>query len=186
MSETRATPPAERLLVAAGQLFATHGIRAVGIDQILTAAGVAKASLYQAYGSKEALVVAYLERQDAADRAAYRAALAAVEDPVRQVLTAFDLALAAARRRSYRGCRYLNAATEFPAAGHPVAAAVEAHRSWLRAQWSAALGALGDGRADLVERIQVLYDGGITGAKASRSDAPIVVARRMAEELLTA
>jgi AcrR family transcriptional regulator len=174
------TSPAERLLTAAGRLFAEHGIRAVGIDQILSTAGVARASLYQSYGSKEALVVAYLERQDTADRAAYRAAVSGAGDPAQLVLTSFDLARAAARRRSFRGCLYLNAATEFPAADHPVAAAVEEHRAWLRARWAAALG----DRSGLVEQIQVLYDGGVAGAKASRSEAPITVARRMAEELL--
>ncbi|WP_344474585.1 TetR/AcrR family transcriptional regulator [Nonomuraea monospora] len=175
--------PADRLLDAATRLFTLHGIRAVGIDQVIAAAGVAKSSLYQAFGSKEALVVAYLERQDAADRAAYRAAVTGVRGGVERVLTSFDLAISGAARRSYRGCLYLNAATEFPEADHPVAEAVEAHRAWVRARWSEALGAPDP---ELVARIQVLYDGGIAGVKCARSTAPIVLARAMAAELLAA
>ncbi|MEV4098264.1 TetR/AcrR family transcriptional regulator [Streptosporangium saharense] len=177
--------PAERLLETVSLLFPLHGIRAVGIDQIIAEAGVAKASLYQAFGSKEALVVAYLERQDATDRAVYRAAVTGVEDPVERVLLSFDLAIAAARRRSYRGCVFLNAATEFPDSGHPVAEAVEVHRSWVRARWAEALADRGERVSFLVERLQVLYDGGIAGMKAARSTAPVELAREMARELLS-
>ncbi|WP_271219717.1 TetR/AcrR family transcriptional regulator [Streptosporangium carneum] len=184
MAALSSSRPAERLLETAGRLFPLQGIRAVGIDQILSEAGVAKASLYQAFGSKDALVVAYLERQDAADRAVYRAAVTGLADPVDRVLVSFDLAMAAARRRSYRGCLFLNAATEFPDPDHPVAEAVEAHRVWVRARWAEALAGRGAGRTDLVERLQVLYDGGVAGTKASRSAAPIALAREMARELL--
>ncbi|MFC4114423.1 TetR/AcrR family transcriptional regulator [Nonomuraea zeae] len=184
MADLTSIRPADRLLDAATRLFTLLGIRAVGIDQIVAEAGVAKSSLYQAFGSKEALVVAYLERQDAADRAAYRAAVTGVGDGTARVLTSFDLAIAGAGRRSYRGCLYLNAATEFPDAGHPVGEAVEAHRAWVRARWSEALGEPGPERDSLVERIQILYDGGIAGVKCARSTAPIVLARAMAAELL--
>ena len=172
------------MLESAGRLFAVHGIRAVGIDQIITDAGVAKASLYQAFGSKEALVVAYLERQDTIDRAAYRAATTGVSDPIERVLRSFDLAIASAKQRAYRGCLFLNAATEFPQSDHPVGKAVETHRSWLRAQWVTALSERGPELAALVDRVQILYDGAVAGAKAARSVTPIVLGRQMARDLL--
>src|SRR4051812_30650251 len=50
----------ERLLAAADELFYKEGVHTVGIDRIIDRAGVAKASLYSAFGSKEELVVAYL------------------------------------------------------------------------------------------------------------------------------
>ena len=68
VTSTRSTKPAprERLLATATRLFSSDGIRAVGIDRILREAGVAKASLYNTYGSKDELVVAYL--RSVADR----------------------------------------------------------------------------------------------------------------------
>ena len=62
VTSTRSTKPGprERLLATSTRLFSTDGIRAVGIDRILREAGVAKASLYNTYGSKDELVVAYL------------------------------------------------------------------------------------------------------------------------------
>ncbi|MFZ2562204.1 TetR/AcrR family transcriptional regulator, partial [uncultured Corynebacterium sp.] len=56
--------PRQRLLESATQLFTTEGIRVIGIDRILRDADVAKASLYSLFGSKDNLVVAYIEELD--------------------------------------------------------------------------------------------------------------------------
>ena len=56
--------PRQRLLASATNLFTTQGIRVIGIDRILRDADVAKASLYSLFGSKDNLVVAYLQELD--------------------------------------------------------------------------------------------------------------------------
>lgn len=177
--------PAERLLEVARRLFALEGIRAVGIERIIAEANVARASLYQAFGSKDGLVVAYLHEQDMADRAAWQDAARHATRPRERILTLFDLAIATAPCRGYRGCVYHNAATEFPDPQHPVSEAVAEHRTWLREMLLTELGALGsadpEGAADA---LQVLYDGALAGSKFSRCDAPVRVARRHAELLL--
>ena len=76
--------PAERLLDTATKLFAQQGIRAVGIDLVLREANVAKSSLYTCFGSKEALVIAYLEQLDQADRNRWTERTAKLTDPGRQ------------------------------------------------------------------------------------------------------
>src|SRR4030081_966253 len=50
----------ERLLAAASELFYEHGVHSVGIDRVIERAGVAKATLYSAFGSKDELIRAYL------------------------------------------------------------------------------------------------------------------------------
>src|SRR5712675_1559267 len=55
----------ERLLAAANELFYNEGVHTVGIDRIIEQAGVAKASLYNTFGSKDELVRAYLEMRRA-------------------------------------------------------------------------------------------------------------------------
>lgn len=175
-------PPAQRLLNTAAELFAGQGIRAVGIDQILRVAGVAKASLYSTYGSKDALVIAYLTDLDHADRNRWEQAVAGVDDPVRRILTFFDLASRSATRRDYRGCLYANAATEYPGVElEPV----RAHREWLRATLTALLKQAGvDSPAALARNIQLLYDGALLGSKLERSTKPITAARTLAEQLI--
>ena len=55
----------ERLLAAASELFYDEGVHTVGIDRVIERAGVAKASLYNTFGSKDELVRAYLEQKHA-------------------------------------------------------------------------------------------------------------------------
>ncbi|WP_454787876.1 TetR/AcrR family transcriptional regulator [Mycolicibacterium lutetiense] len=180
---TGAVPPAQRLLNTAAELFANQGIRAVGIDQILHEARVAKASLYSSYGSKDALVIAYLTNLDHADRNRWEEAAADVDDPVRRILVFFDLASGAATRRNYRGCLYANAATEYPGVDlEPV----QAHREWLRATLATQLEQAGiNSPAVLARQIQLLYDGALLGSKLDRSTEPIAAARALTEELIT-
>src|SRR5438552_7683912 len=80
----------ERLLAAADELFYEQGINTVGIDRVIERAGVAKASLYDCFGSKEALIVAYLrQRQEVRDaRILERAARFA--HPRDKILSVFD------------------------------------------------------------------------------------------------
>jgi AcrR family transcriptional regulator len=176
--------PAERLLVTATKLFTSQGIRAVGIDLILREANVAKSSLYSCFGSKEALVIAYLERSDQADRNRWNEGTAKLTDPVAKVLAFFDLAAAAARARDYRGCLYANAATEFPGAE---LAPVRAHRDWVRSTINDLLrAALTPQPSILAGHIQILYDGALVGSKIERSTRPITAARQLAERLIAA
>src|SRR5580700_6231114 len=80
----------ERLLEAASVLFYAEGIQSVGIDRVIERAGVAKASLYSTFGSKEQLVCAYLDVRHAKILGRLEAAVDACEDPVEQILAVFD------------------------------------------------------------------------------------------------
>ena len=178
--------PADRLLAAATDLFATNGIRAVGIDRILAESGVAKASLYSAFGSKEALVRGYLEELDRRDRARWEDAVAGVGDPLERIYAFFDLAAASAPVRNFRGCQYLNAATEFPGDDVPMLAPVRDHRRWVLDRIAENLTAAGVAAPeDLAARIQLVYDGALAGSKFTHSEEPIHVGRQLAVDLVT-
>src|SRR5277367_2793978 len=81
--------PRERLLEAANELFYAEGVQSVGIDRVIERAGVAKASLYSTFGSKEELVHAYLEGRHRQTLGRLRAAAGAEADPVERILAAF-------------------------------------------------------------------------------------------------
>lgn len=182
---TPKSAPADRLVATATELFAAHGIRAIGIDRILAESGVARASLYSAFGSKDALVTEYLHQLDLRDRARWEGAVADVEDPLDRVLALFDLAISSAPVRNYRGCQYLNAATEFPGELGGMLTPVVEHRDWLRERLTALLTAAGmPDAAALAVRIQTIYDGALAGSKFECSEEPIRVGRAMVAELL--
>ena len=63
-SPRRVGPARERILGAAYELFSQRGIQAVGIDAIIERSGVARQTLYRHFGSKQELVLAFLERRE--------------------------------------------------------------------------------------------------------------------------
>jgi AcrR family transcriptional regulator len=184
-SSPAADSPAQRLLDTAATLFVREGIRAVGIDRLIADAKVARASLYQSFGSKDGLIAAYLDRQDELDRAAWNRAASKVDDPVDKLLLLFDLATSASRKRRYRGCLYLNAATEFPDPDHPACQAIARHRDWMHELLVTLLTEAGIAPAhEGAKTIQVLYDGALAGSKFSKSPAPIQHAKELARRYL--
>jgi len=74
-------PARERLLAAAGALFYEEGFNNVGIERVIERAGVAKASLYDCFGSKDALIRAYLQSRKEARQARLREGLAKYTTP---------------------------------------------------------------------------------------------------------
>src|SRR5215213_1896100 len=60
LSANSQTPPRERILAAASDLFYSRGIRAVGVEAIAEAAGTNKMTLYRHFDSKDELVAEYL------------------------------------------------------------------------------------------------------------------------------
>jgi AcrR family transcriptional regulator len=180
--EAGSARPADRLLAAATDLFGKHGIRAVGIDRILREADCAKASLYSSFGSKDALVIAYLTELDVADRNRFAQAIESVTDPVARVLMFFDLAHSKGLRHDYPGCLYSSAASEFPGVRFEP---IDEHRRWVRATLSGLLKTAGVRRpASLARQIQLLYDGALVASKVEQSVEPIRFGRGLAEDAI--
>src|SRR6266478_5661766 len=80
----------ERLLAAANELFYDEGVHTVGVDRVIERAGVAKASLYNTFGSKDELVRAYLEGRHARTSARITRYLERYSDPRDRLLGVFE------------------------------------------------------------------------------------------------
>ncbi len=131
-----------RLLDTATRLFYTEGIRAVGIDRIIAEAGVAKATFYNHFPSKDDLVLAYIEEQDRLGRDAVSAL---PEQPPRAMIAAIMGRIGeAVVAGGWRGCPFLNAAAEYPDPASPVRQAINARRAWYHDSLRALLAADGD------------------------------------------
>ncbi|GIF20766.1 AcrR family transcriptional regulator [Actinoplanes tereljensis] len=106
----------DRILSTATALFYTHGVRAVGMAQVIEAAACGKHMLYRHFPSKAALAAAYLEQvRTERDRSA-GAAVAEASDPAAQLVALVAEVAAWTRRGDYRGCAFRNYLTEFPTA----------------------------------------------------------------------
>jgi AcrR family transcriptional regulator len=176
----------ERLLAAADELFYENGINTVGIDRVIERAGVAKASLYSTFGSKEQLICAYLDARHAQTLGRLRAAVDAVEDPVERILAVFDAQAQLFRAPDFHGCAFTAAAAEAPAGGR-VDKAAESYRHDIRALFTELAAAAGAPDAVLLaSQLQLIYDGGGLAANMDHDAAIAVPARAAAAALITA
>jgi len=128
-------PPraAERIRESARELFYREGIRAIGVDEIVSRAGVTKPSLYRSFASKDELAAAYLQDYDAAFWERFDAgAKDHPDDPRAQLLGYLGGLAQRATKPGYRGCGLTNAAVEYPEPGHPARKVAEAHKRALR------------------------------------------------------
>jgi AcrR family transcriptional regulator len=162
----RTTPAGERLIAAASALFYRQGIRAVGVDLIAETAGVTKKTLYDRFGSKDALVALYLER-----RAVVWQEFLRDEMDGRPLVDVFDV-LARWLREQDRGCAFVNAYAEVGGTGHPAEEVIRAEKDAMRA-WLVAR-AVAEGLPERVgEEVHLLYEGASVLATAGGvSDAP--------------
>jgi AcrR family transcriptional regulator len=151
----------ERLLDTANELFYREGVRAIGVDLVVEKSGVAKTSLYRHFATKDDLVAAVLERDDANfwlrwDKIAKRNANDAAGELHAQ-LGSIARYIAGPK---YRGCPFLNVATEFPAMDHPARVVASRHKAELRRR----LGLLAKRmnlrhHEELAEQLLLLIDG---------------------------
>ncbi|HKU42461.1 MAG TPA: TetR/AcrR family transcriptional regulator [Polyangiales bacterium] len=178
--------PRERLLAAANELFYAEGVHTVGIDRVIERAGVAKASLYSTFGSKDELVRAYLEQRYVKRQARILDWIAKYEEPRDKILGLFELLGVVFAEPTFRGCAFMKASAEAPV-GEKIRDVCDTYRAWLLdlfAQLARDAGA--DDPAELARHLLVLHDGATFGATMDGDVTRAADARTLAEALLNA
>nr|WP_304503897.1 TetR/AcrR family transcriptional regulator [Corynebacterium lemuris] len=176
---------------SATNLFTTEGIRVIGIDRILREADVAKASLYSLFGSKDALVIAYLENLDEEYRARWAGYTKEMTDAEDKILAFFDLSIADEPDKEFRGSHFQNASNEYPRpeteSEHGIVAACREHRTWMHQTMTDLLTAKnGYPSATQANQLLIFLDGGLAGARFVRDVSPLRTARDLARQMLSA
>jgi AcrR family transcriptional regulator len=178
-------PARQRILDTASRLFYAHGVRGIGVDAVIAEAGVAKATLYKHFASKDDLVLAYLDGVDERWRAQLRSAAdAAGADPRAQLVGMFDALDAACRSDGYHGCAFINTAAE-SAPGTRVHARTVEHKNVVRA-WVRELAVAAGARdpVGLADGLTLLLDGGLAAGVLDGSARSAASARGVARALV--
>lgn len=179
------TPAARTILDTAGRLFYERGIAAVGVDGIAAEAGVTKKTMYDQFGSKAALVVAYLEERDQDFRRRVERTTADRTGPAR-VLAVFDALEDWMDVRSPQGCAFVHAHGELVGSPeHPAHEVIRAEKAWLRQLFEDLL--VADGHEDPhagATQLVVLIEGATVLRSISEVPDAITEARRVAELIL--
>ena len=176
----------ERLLAAADELFYEEGVHTVGIDRVIEQAGVAKASLYNTFGSKEALIRAYLEGRHAKMAARITRHISRYDTPRERLLAVFEAQGEFFAEPNFRGCAFASASAEAHV-GDQIEQAADAYRGWLRGLLTDLAEQAGVAEpAALARRLHLIYDGGSLSARMDHDPATAAISRAVAETLLDA
>ena len=174
----------ERLLAAANELFYSEGVQTVGIDRIIERAGVAKASLYNLFGSKEGLVAAYLASRHDLTTSKLTQAMNKVDDPHQKILAVFEAQAQQYEQPDFNGCAFIAASTEAPTGGL-VERAADQFRAWIRAMFTDLAEQAGaPDPVCLGRQLHLIYDGAGLAGRMDHHDPGIAPSARDAVEAL--
>lgn len=173
----------ERLLEAANELFYAEGVHTVGIDRVIERAGVAKASLYSTFGSKEELVRAYLQERADRRRRRMTSYMDRYDTPRGKILAIFEAQAEGCATPGYRGCAFINASAEGPRGAAP--RVCDDTRAWFRDLLTDLARELGAKAPEqLADQLAMVYDGVAVAASMDEATQAPARARAMVELLL--
>ena len=164
----------DKILETATELFYKRGVNATGIDLIISEAGIAKATLYNNFESKEVLVAKYLERlrlkfeEDLKGAIATRGMSLAIP---------FDLLEESVVKGDFFGCPFMNALTELPKS-NLVQEEVKSYRDVTLKFFS------GFAAAEVVPQLMLVYDGAFVSCKLDPDRTLVHIAQKLAQQLV--
>jgi len=178
----------EHLVETAFDLFYKHGFHATGIDTILARCGVAKMTLYKHFKSKEELILATLELRHERWSTWFQGEIERRSvTPRERLLLAFEVLGEWFRSVDFRGCFFLNAASEYSGLAPCIAEVVASHKRWVRELLEGyAAAAQATDAAGLGRQLALLVEGAIAVALVERTDDAAQSSRDAAAVLVRA
>lgn len=176
-------PISHQILTAAGALFYSEGIRAVGIDRIIDEAKVAKATLYRHFPSKDHLVAAYLQERHDRVIGSLHQALKTEKSPRNQLKLIFERLYEKADSPEFRGCAFALAVAEHGDSERVVSVA-RLHKKTVRDIFGDIM-SVADVRPDqgsawsdqAAAHLALLYEGALATVAVGRDPQAVLVAR---------
>jgi AcrR family transcriptional regulator len=177
----------DRILATASDLFYQHGIRAVGVDLVVEKAGVAKTSLYRHFGTKDDLVVAFLQRMDEEFWKTWDEVSQQHPDDGRAELKAqLEWIGERVNQPDYRGCPQLNIAAEYPELGHPARKFAKEHKREMRRRLKNIAEKLKSADPDqLAGQLAVLINGAFVSTPMYKPGEATTLLQRAADALIS-
>ncbi len=179
-----------KILETASRLFYEQGYHLTGINQAISEAGVAKASFYYHFSSKEDLCVAYLEKRHQDWFGWLQDEVGQSKEPLERLLGLFTFLEWWLANSDFRGCAFLNITAEFPSPDHRVRQLVVNHKDVLQAYIeqlvdSLDISASGNKSAHLVNAIYLLFEGTICQCQMYRTTKFIQGTKEIVKQLIS-
>lgn len=186
--ETAEISVKEHIIQTATRLFHEQGYNRTGINQVIEEAGVAKASLYYHFPSKEDLCVAYLQRRNDIWVNGVEEYLKDINDARERIVKAFDYRAIHMKNNHFGGCSYIRIISELPQRSDMIDEKVkgikEKQRKFFCDLTKQLPGIDKKAAVVLADKIFLLFDGGTVQCQIYREAAPLKVAKKAVMDLL--
>ena len=192
MKKTRELPSREKIVRTASELFYKQGYHQTGINQIIAESGVAKATFYSHFKSKEDLGVEYLRERDRQDTEAVKSMIDGIEDPYEKYMSLVKGLKNHMIETNFRGCAFGNMAVEITEPSHPMRQEVRQHDDRFRSILKEIIRDLKNSSPkykrinvdETVDAYHLLVEGALTASKNYHDAWPIDRAVRAVEKLI--
>jgi len=172
----------ERIVDTAARLFYTQGYHTTGINQLIKEAGVAKASLYQHFPSKEDLLIEYLRVTAMATNAALQDIIDQPTTPREKILAIFEFLLDFSKQSNYQGCNFLNIVVEVPQDNEQVITMIRQQKNHIRKLFVNLLKP--SAQEELADELYVLFDAALITGKVYGNEWPVLTVKKIVEKLI--
>lgn len=179
----------DRIIETASDLFYNQGYNQTGINQIIDQAGVAKASMYQHFRSKEDIAVAYLITRHIMWVRKLEERVLKEKSPKGKVIGVFDYLMDWLTEVNFRGCGWQNIITDLPIDHNKIKDQAILHknelRSWVQKQLTVEAEYTNQKAKDLGDQVIVLIEGAIILSQIQKNSWPIKSAKKACKKILS-
>lgn len=175
----------DTVVATADDLFYRRGVQAVGMDELRAGSGVSLKRLYREFPSKDAIVLAVLDRRTRSWQECLSGRVDGATTPREKLLAIYDYLVDWTSEDAFRGCGFVNTFGELGAVNPEVADAVRVHKEGFAAYVAGLATDVGLGR-DVAPQLVLLAEGVQTMAAITHDAAWAATARAAATTLIDA
>jgi len=172
----------DQILTTASELFYRRGYNSTGINQIIDEDGIAKASLYQHFKSKEDLLSEYLKLAAKNTNDGLKKAIESQVDPKKKVGAVFDFLAEFSKKTGCGGCNFLNVISEVPAENTRITGQIKKQKNVIREMFGTIMRPIG--KSGLADEMYLLFDAALISSRVQNDTWPILKAKKMALALI--
>jgi AcrR family transcriptional regulator len=172
----------DQIVETASRLFYEQGYNATGINQIIAEAGVAKASLYLHFPSKEDLLAEYLITEAARTMDSLNKEVARHSTVQEKVMAMFDNLGRTIRKSEFQGCQFLNIVSELPANDKRIREIIQKQKNDIRQLFKSILKEAK--KQDLADEFYLLFEAALIAGKVHQAEWTIKAAKNIAAKLI--
>jgi AcrR family transcriptional regulator len=174
------TPPKQRILVTAARLFHQQGYKSTGINQLIAESGVAKASFYYYFKSKEDLCVDFLNQRHEFWFKRLNDFTEKQTTSKEKILACFDFLLSMNESEQFRGCSFLNILSEISAGNQKILEVIQQHKKELINYFETILA-----DSQLSNHVYLLFESAIIESQLFRDQWPVNKSKSIINSILS-